>query len=105
MRVSGFVYTGIVLAGWLTSACGSGKGDHAFRANRLGHATVVGSRFNPASYPAGSGTCDASKAQWAVGERAGHRSAGTCPQRRAGRVCALHSPQPNRSRWNFPLVG
>ena len=72
MRVSGFAFTSIVLAGWLTSACSSGNGKVTTPSEPIGSVTPPSDRApTPAPQPPpASGTCDASKTQWAVGERA-----------------------------------
>jgi hypothetical protein len=75
MRVSGFALTGIVLAGWLTSGCSSGNGSVTTTSDPIGSVTPPSSDRGPTpppQPPSASGTCDASKAQWALGERAGN---------------------------------
>lgn len=72
MRVSGFALTSLVLAGWLTSACSSGNGRVTSPSEPIGSVTPPSDRSPtpPPQPPPASGTCDASKAQWAIGERA-----------------------------------
>ena len=73
MRVPGFTLTSLVLAGWLTTACSSGNGKGTSPSGPSGSVTPPSSDRDPSpppQPPPASGTCDASKAQWAVGERA-----------------------------------
>ena len=70
MRVSRFALTSLVLAGWLTSACSSGNGTVTSPSEPIGSPPSDRSPTLPPQPPPASGTCDASKAQWAIGERA-----------------------------------
>ena len=70
MRVPGFVLTSMLLAACLTSACSSGNVTSP--SEPIGSVTPPSDRppTPPPDPPPPSGTCDASKAQWAIGERA-----------------------------------
>jgi Peptidase inhibitor I78 family len=72
MRVSGCALTSLVLAGWLTNACSSGNGTVTSPSDSIGSVTPPSDRSPtpPPQPPPATGTCDASKAQWAIGERA-----------------------------------
>jgi hypothetical protein len=67
----------LLAAGWLTYGCGS-KTDTITTPTPVGSSGAVGSSEQPPNLPtpspptspAGSGSCDASKAQWTVGQRA-----------------------------------
>ena len=71
MRVSRFALT-MILAGWLTSACSSGNGTVTAPSEPIGPVTPPSDRTPTPSPqpPPATGTCDASKAQWAIGELA-----------------------------------
>jgi Peptidase inhibitor I78 family len=72
MRVSRYALTSMVLAGWLAGACSSHNGRVASPSEPIGSVTPPSDRSPtaPPQPPPASGTCDASKAQWAIGERA-----------------------------------
>jgi Peptidase inhibitor I78 family len=74
MRTFELTLTTVVLAGWLTSGCSNGKGPVTSPSDPIGSVTPPSSDRGPTpppQPPPASGTCDASKAQWAIGERAG----------------------------------
>jgi hypothetical protein len=74
MRLRVVLLTSVLAAGWLTSGCGS-KTDRITPPTSAGPTDPAGSADrgpvppNPPAPPPASGSCDAAKAQWAIGER------------------------------------